>query len=308
MPGVKSKRVPLACILALASLVLWYLGKPAASPQFGEDAKTLTRQILELGPRPPGSDALNQARSLVIRELEAAGWSAELQEFERTTSIGNVSFANVRARFKTGNGNPWNRKARGLLCAHIDSKLYKDRIFVGADDAASACAAMVVMARHLAAHQPELAAKLELVFFDGEEAFAEHITALDGLYGSRHYANTWRTRDDKPDFGIVLDMIGHRDLSIRIPADSPTQLADLMFDVATEQKVSSRFGKAPGNIIDDHVPLNLVGIPTLDIIGDFSRSRWWHSSGDNIDLISPESLQISIRLTLGMLERLLEHS
>lgn len=303
---MKSKRIPLACILALASLVLWYLGKPAGSSKFGEDATALTRKILEHGPRPPGSEALEQVRALVMKELEAAGWSAQLQEFERDTVIGKVSFANVRARFNTGNGNPWDRKVDGLLCAHIDSKLYKDKIFVGADDAASACAAIIVIAKHLAAHQPEQAANLELVFFDGEEAFAENITALDGLYGSRHYANTWRTRDDKPAFGIVLDMIGHRDLSVRIPSDSPKHLADLMFSVAKKQKVGSHFGTAPGSIIDDHVPLNLIGIPTLDIIGDFSRSRWWHTAGDNIDLISPESLQISIRLTLGMIEELLE--
>ncbi len=303
---MKSKRIPLACILAVVCVSLWYLGKPKPNDQPGNEALSLTHKILEYGPRPPGSEALNQVRALLMKELEAAGWSTQLQEFERDTVIGKVSFSNVRARFKSGNENPWDGKVDGLLCAHIDSKLYKDKIFVGADDAASACAAIVVIAKHLAAHQPEQAAKLELVFFDGEEAFAENMTVLDGLYGSRHYANTWRTRDNKPTFGIVLDMIGHKDLRIRIPSDSPKHLAELMFSVAKKQDVASHFDTAPGSIMDDHVPLNLIGIPTLDIIGDFSRSPWWHTPGDNADLISAESLNISIRLTLEMLRQLLE--
>lgn len=303
---MKSKRFLLALLLTAAVVAFWFLGKPDNTGQLGNDAQALTGEILTFGPRPPGSEALDQVRSLLSKELEASGWIVELQEFERDTMVGKVKFANLRARFRGKDQNPWQRRIDGLLCAHVDSKLYKDRIFVGADDAASACAALVVIAKHLATEKPEQASKLELVFFDGEEAFAENMTVLDGLYGSRHYANTWRTRDDKPRFGILLDMIGHKNLRIRIPSDSPKDLAELMFSVAEKQKVDSHFGTAAGTIMDDHVPLNLVGIPTLDIIGDFSRSNWWHTPGDNADIISPESLNISIGVTLGMLDELLE--
>lgn len=303
---MKSKRVLLTLLLAAAVVAFWFLGKPADINKFGKSAQALTNEILTFGPRPPGSEALDQVRSFLSKELEAVGWAVELQEFERDTIVGKIKFANLRARFRNGDQNPWQRKIDGLLCAHVDSKLYKDKIFLGADDAASACAALVVIAKHLATEKPEQAAKLELVFFDGEEAFAENMTVLDGLYGSRHYANTWRTRDDKPEFGILLDMIGHKDLSIRIPSDSPKKLAELMFSVAEKQEVGSYFGTAAGTIMDDHVPLNLIGIPTLDIIGDFSRSSWWHTSGDNADIISPESLSITIGVALGMLDELLE--
>ena len=100
-------------------------------------------------------------------------------------------------------------------------------------------------------------------------------------------------------------MIGHKNLKIRIPTDSPKHLADLMFSIAEKQKVGSHYGIAAGTIMDDHVPLNLIGIPTLDIIGDFTRSNWWHTPGDNADIISPDSLNISIGVTLGMLDDLL---
>jgi glutaminyl-peptide cyclotransferase len=302
---VKSKRFLLALLLAAAVVAFWFLGKPDPSSHLENDALTLTKEILSYGPRPPGSEALDHVRSHLSKELVAAGWVTELQEFERDTSIGKIKFANLRARFQGRDQNPWKRKIDGILCAHVDSKLYKEKIFLGADDAASACAAIVVIAEHLARENPEQAAKLELVFFDGEEAFANNMTLLDGLYGSRHYANTWRTRNDKPKFGILLDMIGHKNLKIRIPSDSPKHLSELMFSVAEKQKVGSHYGIAAGTIMDDHVPLNLVGIPTLDIIGDFSSTRWWHTPGDNADILSPDSLNISIRLTLGMLDELL---
>jgi glutaminyl-peptide cyclotransferase len=302
---VKSNRFLLALLLAAAVAAFWFLGKPDNTNRLGNNAHTLTSEILKFGPRPPGSESLNQVRSLLSKELEAAGWTTELQEFERDTTVGKVKFANLRARFRNDNQNPWQRKIDGLLCAHVDSKLYKDKIFLGADDAASACAALVVIAKQLATEKPDQAAKLELIFFDGEEAFSEKMTLLDGLYGSRHYANTWRTRDDKPTFGILLDMIGHKKLKIRIPADAPKHLAALMFSIAEKQNVSSHFGTAAGSIMDDHVPLNLINIPTLNIIGDFSNKPWWHTPGDNVEIISPESLSISIGVTLGMLDSLL---
>lgn len=291
--------------LAVAGGVTWWLAG-RSSAQFGQEAFEQTRAILEKGPRPPGSEALDAVRKLVRDELEAAGWVTEGQRFERITPIGEIAFENVRARFGTGDGDPWQRQVKGLLCAHIDSKYYTDRHFVGADDAASACAAIIVIARHLAQSRPAQAAGLELVFFDGEEAIREDITPQDGLYGSRYYANQWRARDDKPRFGIVLDMIGHKNLSIRLPSDTPPDLKELVFEAARKERAGRYFGMAPGPIIDDHVPLNLVGIPTVNLIGDFSRKGWWHTSSDNLDIVSTESLDISIRVTLRMLDRLLK--
>jgi len=282
----------------------WWAGR--SSPQFGQEAFEQTRAILEHGPRPPGSEALDAVRKLVRDELEAAGWATEGQRFERITPIGEITFENVRARFRTGDGDPWQRQVKGLLCAHIDSKYYTDRHFVGADDAASACAAIVVIARYLARSRPAQAANLELVFFDGEESIREDMTLMDGLYGSRHYANLWRARDDKPRFGIVLDMIGHKNLSIRLPGDTPPDLKELVFEAARKEKAERYFGMAAGPILDDHVPLNHVGIPTVNLIGDFTRKGWWHTPSDNLNIISGDSLDISIRVTLRMLDELLK--
>jgi glutaminyl-peptide cyclotransferase len=294
----------LIAIAVAGGITLWL--REAAAPRLGEAAFRQTAAILSFGPRPAGSEALDAVRAHVRRELQAAGWESVVMEFEGLTPIGTVRFGNIRARFAGGEGDPWNRPVAGLLAAHIDSKLYNDRHFLGADDAASACAAIIEIARVLAANQPEHAEQLELVFFDGEEAFGENITPRDGLYGSRHYANLWRTSTNKPLFGILLDMVGHKDLAIRLPSDSPPKLRDAVLVAARAEGAGRHFSMGAVPILDDHVPLNNVGIPTVDLIGDFTRRGWWHTAADNLDLISPVSLDISMRVTLRTLDSLLD--
>lgn len=270
--------------------------------QLGEAAYQQTLAILDHGPRPPGSAALKAVRDQLAANLRSAGWVTQGQAFDRATPAGNVSFENLRARFPTGTADPWTQAVKGILCAHIDSKTFADQHFVGADDAASACAAIVEIARFLARTQPAKARDLELVFFDGEESLGDNITPTDGLYGSRHYANFWRKQPAKPRFGILLDMIGHNNLTIRLSSDTPADLKERVFAAAKAEGEDRHFGMAPGPITDDHVPLNFAGIPTVDVIGDFGRGGWWHTPADNRKIISAHSLDISIRVTLRLLD------
>lgn len=287
----------------VAAALILREGKSSGS--LGKEAHAETAAILAFGPRPPGSDALDMVRAHVRAELELAGWVTTGQAFDQRTPIGRVRFENVRARFpNNGNNDVWNQRIDGLLTAHIDSKYYKDMHFIGADDAASACASIIVIARHLAQRNPELAGRMELVFFDGEEGFEEQMTPLDGIYGSRHYASHWRGREDMPRFGVLLDMIGHKNLRIALPSDTQHPLRDAVFAAANAEGASDHFGMAAGPILDDHVPLNIVGIPTVNLVGDFTRFRWWHTQNDNLELICPQSLDISIRVTLRLLQDL----
>jgi glutaminyl-peptide cyclotransferase len=278
-------------------------------PRYGQAALAQTEAILALGPRPPGSAGLQAVRERLRGQLAAAGWVSVGQAFERSTPQGVVKFENLRARFGGGDAAAvWQRPVQGLLCAHMDSKWFKHEVFLGADDAASACGAMLEIARVLATQRPRQAQQLELVFFDGEEAFDANITAFDGLYGSRHYASEWPAAVTKPGFAIVLDMIGHKDLAIRLPSDTPDPLREAVLAAAKQERAGKYFGIAAGPIIDDHTPLNRAGIPAVDMIGDFSNRRWWHTSADGRQLLSAESLEVSIRVTLRVLDGLLRGS
>ena len=293
--------VILLVMLAVAGGGYWWWARGNTS-KLGPAAYQETMAILDKGPRPPGSDALKAVREMIAADLRKVGWVTQGQAFERSTPAGNMKFDNLRARFPIRGADPWGGSVEGILCAHLDSKTFKDQHFVGADDAASACAAIVEIAGFLAHSKPDQASKLELVFFDGEESLDSDITPTDGLYGSRYYANFWRNRDDKPKFGILLDMIGHDNLKIRLSKDTPDELKQRVMNAAKAEGEDRHFGMALGPITDDHVPLIFAGIPTVDVIGEFGRGSWWHTPADNRKIISARSLDISIRVTLRMLD------
>ena len=279
---------------------------PAANLTGAEAAYRHTREILAFGPRPPESAALQKTRQYLVEELKRTGWQSATQSVERQVPDGRkVTFVNLLARFGSAHDpGLWKRPVTGRLAAHLDSTTFPGRRFLGADDAASAVGVILELARDLQS-SPELASQLELVFFDGEEAFGSNISPRDGLFGSKAYAARWRTAAQRPRFGIVLDMVGHRDLKIRFPGDTPVHLEKVLLETAAAEGVAKHFSRGTGPIIDDHVPLNDAGIPTIDIIGDFSRFAWWHTESDNLRLISRESLAIILKVTRPMLESLL---
>jgi glutaminyl-peptide cyclotransferase len=145
------------------------------------------------------------------------------------------------------------------------------------------------LARVIGQH-PNLAVKIELVFFDGEEAY-DHFSETDGLYGSRYFARQLQGSSAKQfRGGILLDMVGDRSLDVTLPADSPPEMARGIFAAAEALKLRSYFTYLDREMIDDHSPLNAIGVPTIDVI-DFDYP-WWHTAGDTIDKISAQSLQI----------------
>ncbi|CAN5257049.1 M28 family peptidase [soil metagenome] len=267
----------------------------------GEAALAHVEAIVALGPRPPGSEALEETRRYLAESLAADGWVVERQTFEDRTPQGKITFVNLRARFP--GGDTWNREIDGLLCSHIDSKLYESFVFVGANDGGSSTGLLLEMARVLAI-RPDLARKIELVFFDGEEAYVS-FTATDGLFGSRHYAKELRAWPPErlPKWAIVFDMVGDRDLNVRIPSNSDPRLTGLVLQAASDLGTRQFFGLRGRPIIDDHVPLANAGIAALNIIDlDYEP---WHTPGDTLDKLSAESLEIVGQAGLLVVEKYL---
>jgi len=295
----------------------------------GDNAFEHVAALVEFGPRSAGSEALEESRQYIESKLEGFGWTVERQEFSDETPEGEVKFINLRARFgDVGFDEP----VIGLLASHYDTKPYDSFEFVGANDAGSSTGLLIELARVLS-ERPEAAGALELVFFDGEEAFGPGITPTDGLYGSRYYAGKWLTYKEKerPQWGVLLDMIGDRDLKIRagvqIPGASLKELAEnkassgyvvdiesveaslndmsrQLLAAAADLDYQSEVGISSAYIVDDHVPLNVsAGIPTIDLI-DFDYD-YWHTPGDTLDKISAESLEITGRVTLQYIEKYL---
>src|SRR5207244_4722847 len=90
---------------------------------------------------------------------------------------------------------------------------------------------------------------------------------------------------------ILSDTYVYRSLGITLPAHSPAAIARYIFAAAEALKLRNYFSYLDRDLIDDHMPLNAIGIPTIDII-DFDYP-WWHTASDTIDKISAQSLQIT---------------
>ena len=221
-----------------------------------------------------------------------------------------MKFANIVARFSAAGAHPAPRNTqRAIVCSHYDTKLFSTIQFVGADDGASSTGALLELARVLAL-DPALAAQIELVFFDGEEAFVQFTDPddpkPDGLFGSRHYARSLveDSRAAQFKFGILWDMIGDSDLMITLPPDSPTDLARGILASAEALGLRQHFGYSPRAILDDHEELRRrAHIPAIDLI-DFDYI-YWHTAGDTLEHISAESLQKVGSVTLHYLHEAL---
>jgi glutaminyl-peptide cyclotransferase len=254
----------------------------------GEKALSHVQQLVDLGPRPSGSDALEKSRTYIEKQLSVLGWKVTRQAFTDETPRGKVQFINLTAQFDTRGGK--DAPPSFLLCSHYDTKSFDAVRFVGANDGGSSTGLLLEMARVLG-RNPDLARKIELVFFDGEEAY-DNFSETDGLYGSRYFAQQLEQTKTAGQFrgGIVFDMIGDRSLVVTLPPDSPAQIAHDIFASADMLKMRDNFTYFDRGITDDHTPLNAVGIPTIDLI-DFDFP-WWHTADDTIDKLSAQSLQV----------------
>lgn len=248
----------------------------------GENALGHVQQLVDFGPRPPATEAIEKSRVYITQQLESFGWHVTRQSFSDDTPIGKVAFVNLLATFGTAHAPSF------LLCSHYDTKTFATARFVGANDGGSSTGLLVEMARVLAL-KPELANKVQLAFFDGEEAYVS-FTETDGLYGSRYFAKQLSGDGKVKQFrgGILFDMIGDRSLGVTLPTDSPSEITLGIFAAAEALKVRQHFTYAAGGITDDHTPLNAIGIPTIDLI-DFDYPPW-HTPEDTMDKLSAESL------------------
>jgi hypothetical protein len=290
-------------VIVFALIVCAGASRAAEAPKIweefsGEKAFAQVQRLVDFGPRPAGAKALEQSRDYIEDQLRRSGWQVTRQAFSDDSPRGKIQFVNLIAQFS---GEKKAAAPSFLLCSHYDTKMFDAIQFVGANDGGSSTGLLLELARVIGQH-PNLARKIELVFFDGEEAFVQFSEA-DGLYGSRYFAKQLQSGGGKQfRAGILFDMVGDRSLDITLPADSPPEMARDIFAAAEALKSRGYFTYLDRGMTDDHTPLNAIGIPTIDII-DFDFP-WWHTADDTIDKISAQSLQIVGSVALYYLSEL----
>jgi len=284
-----SRRLPLlllgiAVITATLALTLVQARRQSReSPFQAARAFQDARAVIDKGPRPAGSRAIEETRQYIVAELKKVNLEPVLDEFESDTPRGKTKMVNIRAIRKG------KRPDTIAVTGHYDTKVFENARFLGANDGGSSTAVVLELAR--VTGNMNLEHTLEFIFFDGEEAVIEW-TAEDSVYGSRHDVSR-RYRDGTLRLLkalVLVDMIGDRNLDIRRESGSTGWLTDIVWATARSLGHDRHFLNQEQAIEDDHVPYLRAGIPAVDLI-DFNYPAW-HTPADTLDKISADSLKI----------------
>jgi glutaminyl-peptide cyclotransferase len=288
IPKVNSLRVG---VLLLVGLV--YGCGLASPPKFdGKEALGYLRDQCDLGPRDPGSEGHQKCKEYLLDMLRGYGSLVKTQEFvyHDTSQDTKLELTNIIASFYP------ERRQRVLLCAHWDTRPFADRDpdsslrqepILGANDGASGVAVLLEMARIVSQKRPKWG--VDIVLFDGED-YGQEGDLEKFCLGSKHFAKN--RGGYQPQFGILLDMIGDRDLDVYKEGHSvryAQKTVDLVWAAARRLELECFRDSTKYFMYDDHIPLLEARIPCIDLI-DFDYP-YWHTTQDTPDKCSPESLQ-----------------
>lgn len=289
--GVRNRNLSLVGILALL-LTLTGCAAGTSRPKFdAEKSFAELKKQCDFGPRPPGSEAHRKLKDYLVEQMKACSNRVAVQSFDHRRGKQTFEMRNVIASFGPTQGKEI------LLCAHWDTRPTADqeldpadqkKPIIGANDGASGVAVLLELARIFKIQAPKV--PVTLVFFDGEDLGP---TGKDMFIGARYFAS----KLDKPQtvrYGILLDMIGDKDLQIyreRNSNGSAPEIVDKVWSTAARLGYEKQFIDKPKyDISDDHQALIERGIPCIDVI-DFDYA-YWHTLDDTVDKCSPKSLGI----------------
>jgi len=252
----------------------------------------LTKQC-DLGPRVPNTKPHVACRDMIFEEVKKNCDKAELQPFrhEWSQDKSNRQMWNV-----IGYQNWEKATTRVVLLTHWDTRptanedpieANRKKPIIGANDGASGTAVLLELMRRT--HNVPKSLGICYLFVDGEDLGP----GLDEMFlGAVHFTKKQNLPTPKPDYGILLDMIGDADLRIPVEPNSfkkAEKLTRALYNHAKDIGLAKTFPmEMQTEIYDDHLALNDAGIPTVDFI-DFDYTPW-HTMGDTPDKCSADSL------------------
>jgi glutaminyl-peptide cyclotransferase len=268
----------------------------------GERAFAEVEALVQISPRDAGTPNGRKAAEHILQRLTENGITAEIDTFNDQTPEGRKTMHNVIGRIP-GKTDGWI-----IVGSHFDT-MPGIEDFQGANDSGSSTGILIELARMLADRKPDIG--IIFAFFDGEEGIAGYIPG-DGLHGSRHMAAQLIESGEYRKIAamVLLDMVGDKDLHITIPANSSPRLIKAALDAAHVTGLRDYVSFSPNSIItDDHVPFLQIGIPSINLI-DFKygsqpgQNDLWHTPDDSLENIRAESLEISGKIALQLLNQL----
>lgn len=273
-------------------------------PAFSADsAFQFVEKQVDFGPRVPNSEAHRQAMNYFEEKLKsyAGSNSVFVQKFTAQGYDEELELGNVIAAFNL------NAADRIMLSAHWDSRpradmdsTRKNEGIAGADDGGSGVAVLLELARLFNENPPPIG--VDIVLFDGEDYGKSGSLDLYFL-GSRYWSNNPPVPGYSPRFGILLDMVGAEGAQFfkeQYSMNYAPNLVEEVWNIADEKGYENYFPDETGAAVsDDHVIVNeQAKIPIINIINHSRSERGsavfaphWHTHGDNMEIISRETLQ-----------------
>ncbi len=253
----------------------------------------------QLGPRNPGSEGHQKGLEYIVDVVTPLADSVILQSIPYLNPYDGamLKLTNIIAQFRPQD------KYRIWIAAHWDTRPWADKDknpenrktpILGANDGASGVAILLELAHHFSEQIPPVG--VDLIFFDGEDM---GMTGdLENFFnGSRYLAQHIPTKI--PEYCILIDMVGDKELRIPMEKNSLIQAGDLvkeLWELAQDLGFFQFVSVIGPAIADDHLILfEGGGIPTIDIIDFDYPNRWenyWHTLEDTPDKCSSESLYI----------------
>jgi hypothetical protein len=275
---------------------------PAAAVKFdSERALKYLKQLCEIGPRVSGSEGMKKQQELLEKHFKDLGATVTRQEFkaQQRSQPAPTAMTNLVISW-----NP-DKARRVIFCAHYDTRPIADqepnpnnwtKPFVSANDGTAGVAWMMELAHGMKDLKTEVG--VDFVLFDGEEyVFKTRQNGGDDKYffGSEHfaddYAKTKDTRKHRYEAAVLMDLCHAKGAVLKVEINSyrmARPLVDSVWGTANAVKAKSFRYEAGDEVQDDHLALNVAGIPAVDLI-DFGYPHW-HKLTDTPDKVSGEQM------------------
>ena len=287
-----------------------------AVPEFSADsAYAYVEAQLAFGNRIPGGKGWQQCAAWLAAQMGRWCDTVIVQDFRAELWNGTT----VPGKNIIGSLNP-TAERRVLLAAHWDSRSWADHDknddlhhspVPGANDGASGVAALMEMARVMSAMRPSVG--VDFIFFDVEDQGAPEWSEVydqdTWCKGSQFWAQNRHVPYYTAVYGVLFDMVGTQQ-----PRFTKEQISRSFAPGLTHKLWAAADALGYGNIfvnqetdpiLDDHYYVNrLAGIPMVDIVQNsagISFFEHWHTTTDDLDAVSKESLRTVATVTMKTL-------
>lgn len=262
----------------------------------GKRAMGYLAQICTIGARMSGTDGMKAQQELIIKHFDGLGYPVQKQTFKakQHSQAQAIEMTNLIVRFFP------ERQRRVILCCHYDTRPMADQEtdprkwrepFLSANDGGSGVAFMMEFAHHM--KEIKTSVGVDFVMFDGEEYVFDR-KKDKYFFGSEHFAQTWKKSIERPVYlsAILLDMIAGRTAVFPVEGYSFQRckpLATAVWKIAADLEIRRFLWDVGERVQDDHLALQNVGIPAIDII-DFNYPHW-HRLSDTPENCAPEPME-----------------